>query len=129
MYRVPQMECQEKNCIFRKRSSSLESHTSHSRAVDSQSMRVMEERERGAGEDVVPCVRDHAGAEGSARDGESAEERAKCGDGDHAGDAFVTVADAKEQRRDDHADPEAMSGRRELAQEVSAEDGLFAEAG
>ena len=60
-------------------------------------MEMVSESEHDAGENVVPCVSDHARTKTAAQNGETAEERAKCGDGDHAGRAFVSVAHSNEE--------------------------------
>src|ERR1700691_5159195 len=106
MYSFPHRECQEKNGKIRRRFCSMESRSSSewSRArhpgegKKSEEMEMVHEREHHSGENVVPCVRDHAGAKTPAQNGETAEERAICGDGDYTDCAFIPVTDAEEER-------------------------------
>ena len=61
-------------------------------------MEMIREREPHSRENIVPCVRDHAGAKTSAQNGETAEERAIRSDGDHSDCAFIRMTDAEDQR-------------------------------
>lgn len=76
--------------------------------------RVAEKSDDDSGEGILPCVRDDAGAEAAAIDGEDAEQGSVGGDGDHAADAFVSVCSAEEERRrecaDDKFGPRATDG-------------------
>ena len=89
------MECQEKNCSFRKfrNRSRHRDHTFGSPRVE-----VMREREHRSGENVVPCMRNHSGTKTAAKNRETAEERAIRGDRDHARCSFIRVTAAEEQR-------------------------------
>lgn len=94
----------------------------------------VEKSDDDSGEGVLPCMRDDAWAETAAIDGEDAEQGSVGSDGDHAADAFVSVCGAEEERRrecaDDKFGPRATDGeRRELLEEVAAEDELFDNAG
>lgn len=63
----------------------------------SEKVRVLRNGDKNSGEGVVPCVRDHAGAQAATLHREQAEHDSVGGDDDHAAESLVSVRGAKQQ--------------------------------
>ena len=81
-------------------------------------------------EDVLPCMREYAGAKTAAKESEQTEEHTEDRKQNHVARALISMRRAKEKRREDHAHSyNTASPRGELAMEISAKDDLFRDSG